>query len=98
LQVSEFQAVNRDFAFVVSESVEADKILKAVRGADKALITDVGIFDIFRGAAIGDDKKSVGIEITIQPKDKTLTDEEIDTVSQKVIAAVTKATGATLRG
>jgi len=82
----------------VSESVEADKILKAVRGADKALITGVGIFDIFRGAAIGDDKKSVGIEITIQPKDKTLTDEEIDTVSQKVIAAVTKATGAALRG
>ncbi len=98
LQVSEFQAVSRDFAFVVKDSVEADKILKAVRGADKALITEVNVFDVFRGPAIGEGNKSVGIEITIQPKDKTLTDEEIDAISQKVIAAVTKATGATLRG
>jgi phenylalanyl-tRNA synthetase beta chain len=97
LMASEFQPVSRDFAFVVAESVETDKILKAVRGADKALITDVGVFDVFRGQSIGDGAKSVGIEITIQPKDKTLTDEEIDAVAQKVVSAVTKATGATLR-
>jgi phenylalanyl-tRNA synthetase beta chain len=97
LAVSEFQPVSRDFAFVVDESVEAEKILKAVRQAEKALISDINIFDVFRGAALGDGKKSVGIEITLQPKDKTLTDEEIEAVVQKVVASVTKATGATLR-
>jgi phenylalanyl-tRNA synthetase beta chain len=98
LGLSEFQAVSRDFAFVVAEGVEADKILKAVKGADKALITEAGVFDVFRGAAIGAGSKSVGIEVTIQPRDKTLTDAEIEAISQKVVAAVTKATGATLRG
>ena len=97
LQASEFQAVSRDFAFVVEEKVEAEKILKAVRGAEKALIADVNIFDVFRGAALGEGRKSVAVEITLAPKDKTLTDEEIDAVSQKVIQAVGKATGATLR-
>jgi len=98
LLVSELQAVTRDFAFVVAEGVEVEKILKAVRGADKAFIAGVNVFDVFRGAAIGDGAKSVGIEIVIQPRDKTLTDEEIDAIGQKVVGAVSKATGATLRG
>ena len=97
LQVSEFQSVARDFAFVVDEAVEADRILKAVRGADKGLIASVNLFDVFRGASIGDGRKSVAVELTLAPKDRTLTEEEIDAVSAKVVAAVAKATGATLR-
>ncbi|MBZ0262421.1 MAG: phenylalanine--tRNA ligase subunit beta, partial [Hyphomicrobiales bacterium] len=86
--------VSRDFAFVIDDSVEADKLIKAAKGADKALISDATVFDVFKleGA-----KKSYAIEVTLQPRDKTLTDEEIETVSQKIIAAVQKATGGTLR-
>ncbi|MDR3494587.1 MAG: phenylalanine--tRNA ligase subunit beta, partial [Ancalomicrobiaceae bacterium] len=98
LNVSEFPAVGRDFAFVVEEAVEAEKILKAVRGAEKSLITEVGLFDVFRGASIGEGRKSVAVEVTLTPKDRTLTDDEIEAVSAKIVAAVSKATGATLRG
>lgn len=97
LTVSEFMPVRRDFAFVVEEAVEADKILKAARGADKALIADVTLFDVFRGASIGEGKKSMAIEAVLQPTTKTLTDEEIEAVGKKIVAAVSKATGATLR-
>jgi phenylalanyl-tRNA synthetase beta chain len=86
--------VSRDFAFVIDDSVEADKLIKAAKGADKALISDAFVFDVFKleGA-----KKSYAIEVTLQPRDKTLTDEDIEAVSQKIIAAVQKATGGTLR-
>ena len=98
LKPSPFQPVTRDLAFVVDEAVEAGAIVRAARGAEKALITDVGVFDVFRGEAIGTDKKSIAIAVTLQPTEKTLTDAEIDAVAQKVVAAVAKATGATLRG
>ena len=98
LQPSALQPVERDFAFVVDETVEAGAILRAARTAEKALVSDVSVFDVFRGPAIGDEKKSIAIAVTLQPSEKTLTDAEIDTVGQKIVAAVAKATGGTLRG
>jgi phenylalanyl-tRNA synthetase beta chain len=98
LKLSDLMAVSRDFAFLVDRDVPAATILKAARGADKALITDVTVFDVFEGKGIAEDKKSVGIAVTLQPSDKTLTDEEIEAVAGNVVAAVTKATGGALRG
>lgn len=98
LALSAFQTVHRDFAFVVDEAIEAAAILRAARGADKALIADVSIFDIFSGAHVGEGKKSVAIEVTLQPRDRTLTDEEIEAVGEKIVSAVEKATGGVLRG
>ena len=97
LALSSLMPLNRDFAFVVDTSVSAAIILRAARGADKALIKDVTIFDVFEGSHVGEGKKSVAIEVTIQPTDKTLTDEDIDKVSAAVVAAVTKTTGGVLR-
>jgi phenylalanyl-tRNA synthetase beta chain len=89
--------VSRDFAFVVDRDVPADKLLRAAKNADKALITAVEVFDVFEGKGVGEGKKSLGIAVTLQPNEKTLTDEEIEKVSGAVVAAVAKATGATLR-
>ncbi len=75
----------------------AAKILQAARGADKALIDNVRLFDVFEGEALGENKKSVAFTVTLQPTEKTLTDEEIEAVSQKVVGAVEKATGGQLR-
>ncbi|MHA6299635.1 phenylalanine--tRNA ligase subunit beta [Devosia sp. CAU 1758] len=97
LELSPFQPVSRDFAFVMDKSVAAATILRAAKGADKALIRQVDIFDVFEGAHVGEGRKSVAIEVTLQPRDKTLTDEEIDAVSAAVVAAVTKTTGGELR-
>lgn len=98
LNASPFQPVERDFAFVVDAKVPADKLIKAAKGADKALITDVKLFDVFSGGALGTDQKSIALSVTLQPKDKTLTDQEIEAAAAKVVAAVNKATGGTLRG
>ncbi len=102
LDASDLQAVTRDFAFVVDNAVEADKIIRAAKGAEKQLITSVSVFDLFEGetaaSSLGDGKKSLAIEVTLQPRDKTMTDEEIDAVAAKVVANVEKATGGTLRG
>ncbi|MBP9175202.1 MAG: phenylalanine--tRNA ligase subunit beta [Rhizobiales bacterium] len=86
--------VSRDFAFVIDDGIEAEKLIKAAKGADKALISDAAVFDVFK---LDGTKKSYAIEVTLQPRDKTLTDEEIEAVSQKIISAVQKATGGTLR-
>jgi phenylalanyl-tRNA synthetase beta chain len=97
LNTSDLMPVSRDFAFVVDEKLEAEKILKAARGVDKSLISEAGIFDLFTGEAVGAGKKSVALAVTLQPRAKTLTDEEIEAVSQRIIAEVVKATGAVLR-
>lgn len=97
LNASPFQPVERDFAFVVDAKVAADKLLKAAKGADKALITEVKLFDVFSGGSLGVDQKSVAFSVTLQPKDKTLTDQEIEQAAAKVVAAVNKATGGVLR-
>ena len=75
----------------------AEKLLRAARGADKALIASVGLFDLYEGERIEAGKKSVAISVVLQPTERTLTDAEIEAVSQKIVAAVAKATGATLR-
>ena len=98
LELSGLQAVSRDFAFVVDKTCEAATLIRAAGGADKALISDVRVFDLFEGASLGDDKKSIAIEVTLQPIEKTLTDEDIAAISDKVIANVEKSTGGTLRG
>jgi len=98
LDLSQLQSLSRDFAFIVSKDTDVASLLRAAKSADKNLITDIAVFDLFEGASLGDDKKSVAIEVTVQPKDKTLTDEEIAAISEKVIANVEKTTGGTLRG
>lgn len=98
LDVSGLMPVRRDFAFVVDKSISAETLLRAARGAEKALIADVTLFDIYEGKGIDDDKKSLAIDVTLQPTQKTLTEEEIDAVAKKIIAAVEKATNGTLRG
>lgn len=102
LVLSDLQAVDRDFAFVVEKSVEALTAVNAAQGADKTLIESVRVFDQFSGdkaeAQMGAGKKSIALTVRLQPTDKTLTDAEIDAVCAKVVEKVAKATGGTLRG
>ena len=98
LELSPFQAVKRDFAFVVDKSVEAGAIVRAAVGADRKLVTGVNVFDIFEGASLGEGKKSIAIEVQIQPAERTLTDEDFEALTQKIVSNVTKATGGVLRG
>ncbi|PKP75771.1 MAG: phenylalanine--tRNA ligase subunit beta [Alphaproteobacteria bacterium HGW-Alphaproteobacteria-6] len=99
---SDLQAVERDFAFVVDREVEALALVNAALGADKALIEAVSVFDQFTGeraeAQMGAGKKSLGLTVRLQPRDRTLTDEEIEAASAKIVEKVAKATGASLRG
>jgi phenylalanyl-tRNA synthetase beta chain len=97
LDISDLHPVRRDFAFVVDEAVHAGDLMRAAKAADKALIAEVNLFDVFTGEAVGEGKKSLAIEVTLQPREKTLTDEEIEQVSQKIVAQVNKATGGVLR-
>lgn len=94
---SPYQAVERDFAFVVNSDVAADDVVKAAKNAERVLIEAVTIFDVYEGKGVPEGKKSLAIAVRLQPKDKTLTDTEIDGVGQKIVAAVAKATGGTLR-
>jgi len=91
------QAIERDFAFVVEADVAAESVIKAARNADKSLITCVGLFDLYEGPHVGAGKKSLAVQVTLQPTEKTLTDAEIEAVSARIIDAVTKATGGQLR-
>jgi phenylalanyl-tRNA synthetase beta chain len=98
LELSPFQPVSRDFAFIVDRSVKAGDIVRAAQGADRKLITDVSVFDVYEGKGIEDSKKSIAIAVTLQPREKTLTDQEIDAVAAKIVAEVNEKTGGTLRG
>ena len=97
LRASPFQPVERDFAFVVDEKVEAQAVVRAARSADKALVAEVAVFDVYAGPGVPAGKKSLAISVRIQPSERTLTEEEIDAVGQRIVAAVAKATGGTLR-
>jgi phenylalanyl-tRNA synthetase beta chain len=97
LELSPFQPLSRDFAFIVDRSVKAGDIGRAAQGADKKLITGVTVFDVYEGKGIDEAKKSVAIAVTIQPREKTLTDQEIDAVAAKIVAEVAKKTGGVLR-
>jgi len=97
LALSPFQPVERDFAFVVDEAVPAETLLRTARGLDKKLVSEVRLFDVYRGKGIAEGKKSLAITVVLQPAEATLTDAAIEAFSQKLVAAVTKATGGTLR-
>ena len=98
LDASDLQAVKRDFAFLLDADVAAADVLHAALSADRVLITNVGVFDLFVGQGVPQGKKSLAIEVTLQPREKTLTDAEIEGVASKIVTAVTKATGGELRG
>jgi phenylalanyl-tRNA synthetase beta chain len=95
---SDLLPVTRDFAFLLDQAVAAGDVVRAAAGADKALISDVSVFDVFEGQGVAEGKKSLAIEVTLQPREKTLTDNEIEVVADKVVAAVVKATDGELRG
>ena len=97
LKLSPFQPVSRDFAFVVDAGVAAESLVRAALGADKILIVGAFVFDVFAGVGLPADKKSVAIGVTLQPVERTLTDAEIESVAEKIVAEVTRATGAVLR-
>ncbi len=92
-----FQALRRDFAFVVDRDVTADAVLRAARGAERNLIAGVVLFDVYEGDRLPPGKKSLAVEVTFQPREHTLTDAEIEAAAAKVVAAVAKATGGALR-
>ncbi|MEM9421937.1 MAG: phenylalanine--tRNA ligase subunit beta [Pseudomonadota bacterium] len=97
LTLSNLMPLTRDFAFVVDADKGAEALLKAVRGAEKNLITDVRLFDVYDGKGMPKGKKSLAVEVTLQPKDKTLNDDDIEAVSNRIIAQAEKAVGASLR-
>jgi phenylalanyl-tRNA synthetase beta chain len=102
LRLSPLQPVERDFAFVVDRTVEAAKLVAAAKGAGRdlaadATITAVSVFDVYEGKGVPEGKKSLAISVKLQPKERTLTDAEIEAIAQRIVAAVTKATGASLR-
>ena len=92
-----FQPVRRDFAFLVGQDVAADAVLRAARSADRALVAGVSLFDVFAGGTVPAGQKSLGIEVVLQPRERTLTDAEIEAACAKIVAAVGKATGGALR-
>lgn len=97
VELSQFMPVRRDFAFIVDQSTDADLIVRTTRLVDRELIADVVIFDVYAGKGIEPGKKSIAIAVTLQPKERTLTDADIEGISKKIIEAVAAKTGATLR-
>ena len=95
--LSALQPVARDFAFLVAEDVPAETVLRAARGADRALVSQVGLFDVFAGHTVPSGNKSLGVEVVFQPVDRTLTDQDIEAACARVVQAVVKATGGQLR-
>lgn len=98
LAAADLLPVRRDFAFLVDASVPAQDVVRAASQADRALIAGVTVFDVFAGGGVGDGRKSIAIEVTLQPRDKTLTDAEIEAVSKKITGEVQRATKGELRG
>jgi phenylalanyl-tRNA synthetase beta chain len=98
LRASDLPEVSRDFAFVVDAGIAAGDVVRAAASADRALITEVTVFDVFAGGSLGDGRKSVAISVRLTPTERTLTDAEIDGVASRIVDAVGKATGASLRG
>ena len=97
LKLSPFMPLTRDFAFLVPDTMAAGDLVRAVKSADRMLIADAAVFDLYTGPGVPDGRKSLAVEVTIQPVDKTLTEPEIETVSARIVAAAAKA-GAVLRG
>jgi phenylalanyl-tRNA synthetase beta chain len=96
-EFSDLQPLSRDFAFLLAQDARAGDLIRAVAAADRALIVNVEVFDVYEGAGVPAGMKSVGVAVTLQPRDKTLTDAEIEAVAQKIVAEAGRKTGATLR-
>ena len=95
--VSDYQKVVRDFAFVIDEKYSSGEIISLVQKIDKQLIKAVKIFDVYQGDNIDTGKKSIAFSVTLEPKDKTLSENDIEQISKKIISVVQETTGATLR-
>ncbi|MBV8849693.1 MAG: phenylalanine--tRNA ligase subunit beta, partial [Methylobacteriaceae bacterium] len=98
LDLPALMPLERDFAFIVDRGVRAADMIKAAQAVDRALVTDVSVFDVYEGSGMAEGKKSVALAVTVQPRDKTMTDAEIEALSQKIIGNVVQKTNATLRG
>jgi phenylalanyl-tRNA synthetase beta chain len=97
LELSAFQPIERDFAFVVDRAVKAADIIRAAQSAERKLVTGVTVFDVYEGPGIEPGRKSIAIAVTLQPRDKTLTDQEIEAVAARIVSEVAKKTGGALR-
>jgi phenylalanyl-tRNA synthetase beta chain len=97
LELAPFQPVTRDFAFLVHRGVKAGDVVRAAQNVDRRLITSVSVFDVYEGEGIEPGKKSIAIAVTLQPRERTMTDEEIEALAAKIIAEVRKRTGGALR-
>ena len=97
LHLSVFQPIERDFAFIVDRDLPAESLLRAARGVDRKLVTEIRLFDVYQGAGLPDGKKSLAITVVLQPRERTLTDAEIEGFSERLISQVEKATGGQLR-
>ena len=98
LALSPLMPLTRDFAFVVDQATAAGDVVRAVQSADRQLIAGARVFDVYEGPGVAAGKKSVAVEVTLQPRDKTLEDSEIEAISARIVGAAAKATGAALRG
>ncbi|MBV8131477.1 MAG: phenylalanine--tRNA ligase subunit beta [Alphaproteobacteria bacterium] len=98
VHLSVFQPIERDFAFVVDDDLPAETLLRAARAVDRKLVTEIRLFDVYQGAGLSEAKKSLAITVVLQPQERTLTDAEIESFSQRLIAQVEKDTGGQLRG
>jgi phenylalanyl-tRNA synthetase beta chain len=98
LELAPFQPIERDFAFVVARELAAETLLRAARGVDRRLVSEIRLFDVYEGAGLPEGKKSLAITVTLQPRERTLTEAEIEGFSKRLVAAVEKATGGRLRG
>ena len=96
--MSPFQPVSRDFAFILAENVAASQLLRAVKSAAGPLVSDVQLFDVYQGKTIAEGQKSLAVTITLTPQTATLSEAEIDAISDAVIAAASKNCGAVIRG
>ena len=97
LALSPYQPVHRDFAFVLDSEVPAEDLVRSVRGVDRKLIEDVTVFDVYEGAGLGEGRKSVAVAVTLQPVAATMTEDELDEISGRIVAAVARRTGGSLR-
>ncbi|MFL1875822.1 phenylalanine--tRNA ligase subunit beta, partial [Hansschlegelia beijingensis] len=95
---SALQPLSRDFAFLADRDTPAAELIRAAQAADRKLVTRVDLFDRYEGPGVPEGKVSLALAVTLQPRDKTLTDAEIEAVAERIVAQVAKATGATLRG
>jgi phenylalanyl-tRNA synthetase beta chain len=96
--ISEFMPLERDFAFVVSRDVKAIDVVRAAQGAERNLIAGVDVFDVYEGPGVPEGSKSVGIAVTLQPRERTLAEADIEQIAARIVADVTKKTGGVLRG